>query len=105
VLQQLLDDVGPDRRRPTGGRRSLPPAGKQIFAKPLRSPGRRCRCGACPVCRENARWESIFQAKFADPTYYGMRSSNARASTASRERSFAPDICNMPTPLLEAFRR
>jgi hypothetical protein len=31
---------------------------------------RHCRCGACEACRENARWESIFQEKFADPNYY-----------------------------------
>jgi hypothetical protein len=31
---------------------------------------RGCRCGACNTCKENARWEQIFAAKFADPTYY-----------------------------------
>jgi hypothetical protein len=29
-----------------------------------------CRCGTCAECRENLRWERIFQAKFADPDYY-----------------------------------
>jgi hypothetical protein len=29
-----------------------------------------CRCGKCPVCVENARWERIFNEKFADPQYY-----------------------------------
>jgi hypothetical protein len=24
----------------------------------------------CPTCEENARWERIFQTKFADPSYY-----------------------------------
>ena len=32
---------------------------------------RHCRCGACESCLENARWEAIFQKKFADPDYYG----------------------------------
>ena len=31
---------------------------------------RRCKCGACPTCQENARWEKIFNEKFADPNYY-----------------------------------
>ena len=34
---------------------------------------RRCQCGACPRCEETARWEKIFQAKFADPEYYKRR--------------------------------
>ena len=31
---------------------------------------RRCQCGKCPLCRENARWDRIFLEKFADPSYY-----------------------------------
>lgn len=31
---------------------------------------RRCKCGTCPACLENARWEKIFNEKFADPNYY-----------------------------------
>jgi len=38
-----------------------------------RSP-RRCACGACERCLDNARWDRIFNEKFADPTYYaGLR--------------------------------
>jgi hypothetical protein len=33
----------------------------------------RCRCGTCAACQDNARWERIFQAKFADPDYYARR--------------------------------
>ena len=32
-----------------------------------------CACGACAKCKENARWEQIFAAKFADPEYYSAR--------------------------------
>jgi hypothetical protein len=32
--------------------------------------GRRCACGTCTTCIENARWERIFREKFADPDYY-----------------------------------
>ena len=31
---------------------------------------RRCKCGDCATCLENARWEKIFNEKFADPNYY-----------------------------------
>lgn len=30
----------------------------------------RCHCGTCPTCQENARWDKIFNEKFADPNYY-----------------------------------
>ena len=36
-------------------------------------PTQRCRCGSCPVCLDSARWERIFQEKFADPDYYARR--------------------------------
>jgi hypothetical protein len=31
---------------------------------------RRCHCGGCYTCQENARWDKIFNEKFADPNYY-----------------------------------
>jgi hypothetical protein len=31
---------------------------------------RRCLCGSCASCKENARWERVFAEKFADPNYY-----------------------------------
>ncbi|HEX3747667.1 MAG TPA: hypothetical protein VHW09_27215 [Bryobacteraceae bacterium] len=36
-----------------------------------RHKSRRCECGTCGTCRDNARWERIFTEKFADPAYYG----------------------------------
>ena len=33
----------------------------------------RCQCGKCPRCLDNARWERIYQEKFADPDYYTPR--------------------------------
>lgn len=41
---------------------------------PRRAMPRRCQCGQCAACLDNARWERIFQEKFADPTYYERRS-------------------------------
>lgn len=42
-----------------------------VYQSPRSS--RRCQCGGCRRCRENARWERIFQEKFADPNYYTRR--------------------------------
>src|SRR5262245_28380519 len=33
----------------------------------------RCRCGSCSECAEDARWERIFNEKFAWPEYYRSR--------------------------------
>jgi hypothetical protein len=30
-----------------------------------------CKCGQCEWCLSNARWDRIFNDKFADPSYYG----------------------------------
>lgn len=38
-----------------------------------RTKTRRCTCGKCRTCADNARWEAVFQAKFADPHYYSLR--------------------------------
>jgi hypothetical protein len=39
----------------------------------LSRPQRRqyCNCGQCKWCLDNARWDRIFNEKFADPAYYG----------------------------------
>lgn len=34
---------------------------------------KRCRCGTCARCLEEARWERIFNERFADPDYYKSR--------------------------------
>jgi hypothetical protein len=54
----------PPYRRPKTAASDLPYAGP---------PKRRCQCGVCPACRDAAKWERIFQEKFADPDYYGVR--------------------------------
>jgi len=44
-----------------------------VVLKPVAKTGRgsaRCTCGQCRTCQENARWERIFQEKFASPDYY-----------------------------------
>jgi hypothetical protein len=46
-----------------------PPMAEARLAKPRRASGR-CHCGQCRNCQENARWERIFQEKFANSDYY-----------------------------------
>jgi len=41
-------------------------------ATPRRGRPRRCTCGKCRICLDNARWEMVFQQKFADPNYYSL---------------------------------
>jgi hypothetical protein len=62
-LIEALADTGRAKRRHT----VLP-----VVSAPAHRP-RRCDCGACGRCLDNARWERIFREKFADPTYYRQR--------------------------------
>ena len=41
---------------------------------------RRCGCGVCRLCLDNARWERIFAEKFADPNYYAERQTRGGSS-------------------------
>jgi hypothetical protein len=57
------------RGRPRRTRKSA--GGPAAYEAPARKQRvRRCKCGTCASCRENERWERIFQEKFADPDYY-----------------------------------
>jgi hypothetical protein len=47
--------------------------GEQPRERPAGRPRAHCRCGRCPQCLENERWERIFTQKFADPDYYTRR--------------------------------
>jgi hypothetical protein len=65
--RQLIDAVlatEKPRRRQASGKDEIRPVGKRPA---------RCTCGVCHTCRDNDRWERIFQEKFADPTYYIKR--------------------------------
>jgi len=42
----------------------------------------RCACGRCYTCKENLRWERIFNEKFADPDYYKPRLKSPGSSLA-----------------------
>jgi hypothetical protein len=68
LIASLLEAT-PKSRKGTTRRRA--PA--NISFAPVRKV-RRCQCGICSKCVENARWEKIFNEKFADPYYYSRRS-------------------------------
>jgi hypothetical protein len=63
---KIIDALRGEVQRRRKSRQTKMPEGK-----PDRK--RRCLCGICPVCLDNARWEAIFNAKFADPDYYKPR--------------------------------
>ena len=53
-------------------KRFVPPNGVSLSGAP--GPKiKRCRCGVCTRCLEEARWERIFTERFADPDYYKER--------------------------------
>jgi len=63
--QDLLKTLYPSTAQP-GMRSAAPKIPNRVLPK-------RCRCGRCTACLDNARWERIFQEKFADPSYYTLR--------------------------------
>lgn len=72
----IIPDTGADCDLPPAPKRALAPVPEHIDApapkrivKPRRASGR-CTCGQCRNCLENARWERIFQEKFANSDYY-----------------------------------
>lgn len=47
-----------------------------------KAPRPTCVCGRCAECEENARWDRVFKAKFADPKYYRPRPPRRGSPTA-----------------------
>lgn len=71
VLESLLSDCEKRTlRKPSRARMPVVSVETVYQAPATKSTVRRCQCGACAQCRENARWERIFETKFADPDYY-----------------------------------
>jgi hypothetical protein len=64
LIKRLLVNAGQHK-----GPRSNRSPGPRVHQAPAQKT-RRCRCGVCAGCKDNARWERIFAEKFADPTYY-----------------------------------
>lgn len=67
AIDSILRSTRKEQRktRPRKVRTFDPQAFRYAGPKP-----KRCRCGECAACIDSARWERIFQEKFADPNYY-----------------------------------
>ena len=66
TIQALLASIGQPVR---GSRHRAPAVVNPKPARLIKTPD--CVRGCtCRRCSENARWERIFQEKFADPSYY-----------------------------------
>jgi hypothetical protein len=65
MIAELMDRAA--AARPARMRRS-----ERGAAPTRRTQPRRCTCGKCRTCLDNAHWELIFQKKFADPYYYTL---------------------------------
>jgi hypothetical protein len=63
------DDAPPPRKAAAAAPARLEQVPQARPAKSRRASGR-CQCGLCRTCQENARWERIFQEKFANSDYY-----------------------------------
>lgn len=73
IAQLLASQNAPEPgRRPARSAIAAPERGQTNPKRPMRPAGR-CRCGHCRTCTDNARWERIFNEKFADPNYYEPR--------------------------------
>ena len=89
ALEMLLGAAAAEpARRPCQGAQQ-PMNGKIITLKqstpgPTRIDGRQqpCRCGSCKACVGNARWERVFNEKFADADYYGGLRLSSRSPLA-----------------------
>ena len=66
--QTLFDQIQ-EQMRPRRTKLAAERTKKELSPR-KRTVSRRCACGSCRSCEEIARWERIFNEKFADPTYY-----------------------------------
>ena len=64
LIANLIQEYPPPRKHMK--RRGAP----ALMASAGPAKVRRCICGVCAKCVESAPWESIFAARFEDPTYY-----------------------------------
>jgi hypothetical protein len=72
----LLGSTAPERdpigRWPQAAAAAARPAQAATPAgRPVKDRRAQCRCGMCRQCLDNARWERIYDERFADASYYG----------------------------------
>jgi hypothetical protein len=89
VLARLLlvwrESSSPGRERAPASLARPPEAtALQTAPPPVKrtSTGRICACGQCARCLDNARWNKVFEEKFADPSYYAGLSVRRQSSLA-----------------------
>jgi hypothetical protein len=70
IAKLLRDAVRATPIRCSRGLRMDLPQPERKTAQRLRL---RCHCGKCRQCLDDARWDRIFNEKFADPDYYTRR--------------------------------
>jgi hypothetical protein len=80
LISQLLTKARSDKplgsRRSTGSRmRKTTVSPDERVYQPPAYKTRRFRCGLCPKCEDNARWERIFAEKFPTPPIIPVLSS------------------------------
>jgi hypothetical protein len=74
MIEELLaSHVRISSARQARRKRSTPPPVGNMAASSHCPKVKRCHCGVCPRCIEEARWERIFNERFADPDYYKSR--------------------------------
>jgi hypothetical protein len=73
ALLQVFETPPKGRAKPMGARKAARAHAELGRGSSRPTPRARCRCGSCPKCQEDARWERIFTEKFADPMYYAER--------------------------------
>jgi hypothetical protein len=80
VLAQLLLEW-PSSAPRRAGRLAVQSQPEEI-ERPHPYHSRVCTCGSCGRCLDNARWNRIFDEKFADPSYYSRMHIRHRSSLA-----------------------
>ena len=62
-----------------------------------RGPNPACNCGTCPHCRNIAKWEAVWQRKFAaeEAAYYRQPYEPLRASSSLALKD-AGNLCTLP---------
>jgi hypothetical protein len=78
TIQALLASIGQPE---PGPRHRAPAIVKPKPVRPYKASGCARDC-TCRTCSDNARWERIFQEKFADPGYYSTPTTRNGSSLA-----------------------
>jgi hypothetical protein len=92
ALSALLGNTGTPAQLPAvlrhrGAGMAPRNSGPSIRAEAKDGPAHRqrrknCDCGQCKWCTDNARWNRIFNEKFADPAYYTQNAVRHNSSLA-----------------------